>query len=260
MVTLKEGTAKPERLGREKPMYLRSSGFCPICEQETEFSSEYDWLRDHFKCANCGSIPRERALMVVIDDLFPNWRMLQIHETSPGAGGASQKLRTECAGYTYSHFDPAVGRSQIHPQGWQNEDVEAMSFLAGSFDIFIAQDVFEHLFHPERALKEIERVLAPRGALIMTVPLTKGREPSQRRAVKDVSGAIGHLLEAQYHGNPINAEGSLVTIDWGYDILSFIAGNSNLLSALYHFDDLSRGLRAAFLEVIVAYKIEPPVL
>jgi ubiquinone/menaquinone biosynthesis C-methylase UbiE len=46
---------------------------------------------------------------------------------------------------------------------------EAQSFPAESFDIVVTQDVFENLFAPDRAIKEIARTLRPGGAHIMTV-------------------------------------------------------------------------------------------
>ena len=61
---------------------------------------------DHFLCSGCASIPRERALMQVIKDYYPNYKLLKIHESSPGGRGASVKLRNECPGYSSSHFYP----------------------------------------------------------------------------------------------------------------------------------------------------------
>ena len=45
------------------------AGFCPSCNQDSRFISYNNWLRDGLVCSNCNSIPRERALMVVIDIL-----------------------------------------------------------------------------------------------------------------------------------------------------------------------------------------------
>ncbi len=45
---------------------LRSTGICGTCDQHVEFISKSTWLRDNFRCSNCHSILRERALMAVI--------------------------------------------------------------------------------------------------------------------------------------------------------------------------------------------------
>src|ERR1700690_3539025 len=91
---------------------FRSAGKCPLCKCETEFVATRDaplddqwhglWFRNDLKCANCGSIPRERAIFVVLEMMFPNWRQLKIHESSPGSRGMSPKLRAECPGYVAS--------------------------------------------------------------------------------------------------------------------------------------------------------------
>lgn len=51
---------------------LENEGYCPVCAQETVFRAERAWLRDHYFCTKCGSIPRERALMRVIEFFCPD--------------------------------------------------------------------------------------------------------------------------------------------------------------------------------------------
>ena len=79
-------------------------GYCPICETEVKFLAKQEWLRDHYLCMNCGSIPRERALMEVIKNHYPNWKEAIIHESSPGNRGASIRLRDECKKYIPSQY------------------------------------------------------------------------------------------------------------------------------------------------------------
>ena len=73
--------------------HFKQKGFCPCCEQDVFFIAKNSWLRDHFKCSNCNSIPRERALMQTIKNEYPNWKNLPIHESSPGNRGHSVLLR-----------------------------------------------------------------------------------------------------------------------------------------------------------------------
>lgn len=49
-------------------------------------------------------------------------------------------------------------------------DIEKMPFADKSFTIIICTDVLEHLPQPQKALKEIFRVLEPKGILIGSVP------------------------------------------------------------------------------------------
>lgn len=57
-----------------------------------------------------------------------------------------------------------------------------------------------------------------------------------------------------YHGNPVNADGALVTVDWGFDICQQIFDASGLFTHIVHLDDLSHGIRAEYIEVLVSIK------
>jgi SAM-dependent methyltransferase len=199
--------------------------------------------------------------MAVIEMLFPEWRNLTIHETSPGERGASFKLKRECTGYSESFYDPTIPLGTTHPErGYRCENIEKLTFSNASFDLFLTQDVFEHIFHPDRAIKEIERVLRPGGAYIMTVPIVMKSNASERRARIDENGNVVYLREVQYHGAPLNESGVLVTIDWGYDLLAYLNYHSSLQCTMIYIDDLSRGIRAEFIEVIVCRKGAVPSL
>lgn len=133
-------------------------GFCPICRQATRFVARYSWFRDHLICMTCpgGSIPRERALMMVLNAVMPEWRQCSIHESSPVYRGASAVLARECVGYVPTQFFPNVEPGQIY-NGVRCEDLEQQTFDDASFDIVVTQDVMEHLFSPDRAHQEIVR-------------------------------------------------------------------------------------------------------
>jgi ribosomal protein S27AE len=239
------------RLGVAEPAFLKVDGTCPICGPGAHFVSEHSWLRDHFLCSRCGSIPRERALMATIQSLRPNWHQLTIHESSPGFRGVSPLLKRRAPGYSCSYFDETkpLG-AMLSDLDARNENIEAMTFPDRSFDIFITQDVFEHLFDPKRAIREISRVLRPNGILFMTVPLVNRAAPTSRRAERH-GGEIVYLKEAEYHGDPISEKGALVVTDWGFDICEQLAAASGMQAKIVEIDDLQRGIRAEFNEVIV---------
>lgn len=231
----------------------RAEGYCPICETETIFSAQYDWFRDHLICERCRSIPRERALFVVLTSLFPNWRGLSIHESSPAPRGGSLRMKNECAHYIATQYDPTVHFGTLHPSGaYRSENLEDQTFADRSFDIVVTQDVMEHLFDPIQATREIARTLRPGGAHVFSVPIVRKQAPSRRRA-RLTAGGIEHLLPEQYHGNPMSEKGSLVTVDWGYDILEHL-GRGGLAHFMHYIDDLSRGIRAEYIEIVVGKK------
>ena len=57
-----------------------------------------------------------------------------------------------------------------------------------------------------------------------------------------------------YHANPISDKDSLVTVDWGYDICQVIFDSCGLFTHLVSIDDLSMGIRAEYIEVLVTIK------
>jgi SAM-dependent methyltransferase len=233
----------------------RHAGFCPICETNVEFEKRHDWLRDHLLCVRCRSIPRWRALARVLLDHFPDWRAAKLHESSPG-GPLSWKLSQECAGYVSSHFFPDVPRGQVH-NGHRSEDLEAQTFPDGAFDLVVTSDVFEHVLDPAAGFREVARTLAPGGAHVFTVPWYY-RKPTQVRAVRETDGRIRHIAPPDYHGNPIDASGSLVVTEWGHDLCDFIYRHSGLTTTVIRIRDWSEGIDGEFREVFVSSKPHTP--
>ena len=135
--------------------------------------------------------------MHVIKTNYPNWRSLQIHESSPGNRGASVKLRTECRCYTATQFDPEIEFGKIHPiYGYRSEDLEKQTFGHEQFDLVVTQDVMEHIFEAEVAFREIYRTLKPGGAHILTTPLVKKELATECRAKRNIKGQIDLLFPA----------------------------------------------------------------
>lgn len=235
-----------------KPI-LKSKGYCPICRSDSRFEAYDPWLRDHFLCKLCHSIPRERALMTVIDQRVPNWNELIIHESSPVMRGASKRLATDSAHYIPSQFFPDHSLGEI-VDGVRCENLELLTFEDNSIDLHITQDVLEHVFRPDKVFAEIARTLRPGGFHIFTVPLVYRGSKTRCRAMLENDGAISFLHPPEYHGNPISSEGSLVTHDWGDDLCSRILDASGLFTETYIIDDLSRGIRADYIDVFVTHK------
>jgi Methyltransferase domain len=172
--------------------YFSKKGYCPCCQQNVLFEAYHDWFRDNLLCNNpqCRSVPRERALMLMINKYDPNWRNLKIHESSPIDRGASMLLKNECANYHASQYYPnhAFG-SKI--DGFRNEDLENQTFENEVFDLVISQDVMEHIYDPAKAFSEIARTLKPGGAHIFSVPIENRHTPSEIWAVKASDGGGG---------------------------------------------------------------------
>jgi SAM-dependent methyltransferase len=227
------------------------AGFCPICAAEVRFQAAQAWFRDHLFCSGCGSIPRERALALVLERRFPDWRALAIHESSPAPRGISRKLARECAGYVASQFFPgeAFGATV---QGFRNETLEGLSFPDARFDLTVTLDVMEHVNQPDLVLREVGRTLKPGGAYLFSVPTYKARVASERRAHFRPDGSVEHMAEPEYHGNPVSDAGSLVTFHYGYDFAELIHAWAGLDVEVMRFHDHRHGVIGEFTEIYLA--------
>jgi SAM-dependent methyltransferase len=232
---------------------IKNEGFCYCCNSKVTFSSQSPWLRDHYKCSHCGSIPRERALMYVIEKFYPNWESSIIHESSPASRGASLKLKNKCNNYVATHFFADMPSGQT-VQEYVNQNLEDQTFEDESFDLVITQDVMEHVFNPDKAFSEIARTLKRGGAHIFTVPLVNKSKPSAKWATINDDGTVNFLKAPEYHGNPIDKKGSPVSMHWGYDICEFIFRSSGLYTTIIFIDNLDLGIRAEYIEVLLSRK------
>jgi hypothetical protein len=236
------------KTGNAPDFYLVNSGYCHCCRSETSFESRQSWLRDHYFCLKCHSIPRQRHIQYVLDRYFSGWEKLNIHESSPSNILISQY----CTSYSSSYFfsDTICGEEK---NGVRCENLEQLTFPDNTFDIFITQDVFEHIFNPDVAAKEIVRVLKPEGIHIFTAPKHKTvRKSYARAALKD--GAIEYLSDAQYHGNPIGDGRSLVTWDYGDDFEFLLCEWSKCPTMTCVTRDAAVGIDGEYLEVFVTRK------
>ena len=241
-----------------EPFLLEYAGTCPICEASAHFRATGPWLRDTLTCLSCvnGSIPRERALALVLNEVLPNWRDCSIHESSPENRGISKKIRTEAKRYIATHFFPSIGLGQMH-RGFRNEDLQHLTFPDNDFDLFVSLDVFEHIPDPRLAFGEIWRTLKPSGIMLCTFPVRKAQLAAmERRVVFNSDGTLTHLKPPELHGNPISSEGSLVTVDYGYEIHKAIAEWADFDVRIYRFNDKEHGILGEYTEVFLGRKRE----
>lgn len=166
-------------------------------------------------------------------------------------------MARKCPGYSYSYFFPDVPSGENDPEtGLRCEDLENLTFDDESFDLFVSQDVFEHLFDPEAAFRQVHRILKPGGAHVFTVPIARKTEPTIRCASKLEDGRIIHHTEPEYHNSAFEENGSLVTMHWGYDIVNFIAEATDMPTTIVSIDDIDHGIKGDGVEVLVSRKRE----
>lgn len=237
---LRKGVSRLGRLIGTGPQ-VPSGGQCPVCRRRTLYLRFDANLRESLACIWCGSNARGRALMLALQRATPALDKLDVYE--PGAGGPlSSRLSVLCKSYATSQYVPSVAAGTIH-NGTRSENLEALSFSDGSFDVVVTQDVLEHVLCPDRAFSEIARVLRPGGFHIFTVPYHRG-QPTARRVRIEADGAVVHLVEPEYHDDPLNVDGALVATDWGEDLPHTVDSWGPTSTALTEIVDRRAGVPA----------------
>jgi len=230
---------------------LANEGYCAICERKSRFEASHAWLRDFYVCVRCGTCPRQRAVVEVLNLVAPKWKRMTIHESSP----CIQFFAKRCSRYTFSHYFEGVPLGS-RKDGIPCENLESLTFRDAAFDVFITQDVLEHVFNPALAVREIARVLRPNGVHVFTAPKHKHLLQTRQRARLREDGSVEHLMPEEYHGNPIGDGRSLVTWDYGADFDDLLGLWSGYLVSNYVIRDHARGIAGEYLDVFVMRKDE----
>jgi SAM-dependent methyltransferase len=201
-----------------------------------------------------GSIPRERALALVLQEICPDWASRRIHESSPADRGMSEVLRTEASNYVASQYydDKPLG-SMVGR--FRNENLEQQTFDNEAFDIVVSLDVMEHVYHPDRAFSEIHRTLVSNGVYICTFPVRKDVVKGHTRRFELLSdGSRKDFVEPEFHGNPVGDGRAIVTFDYGYDVHQSIGSWADFDVRFYRFNDRTHGILGEYTEVVVCRK------
>ena len=234
-------------MANKYPFPWSNKGYCNCCDKSVEFVADDSWYRDHYLCSNCKCRPRERALVSVIEELYPFYQNLDIHESSPIRQGASAKLKQYCHNYLETQFCSKHPLGEVF-DGFRNENLECQTFPDESFDLVITQDVMEHIPNPGKAFKEIARTLRKGGSHIFTVPLVNKVKETELWATINNCNEVTFLHTPDFHGE------FPVTYHYGYDIVDLIYKSSELITQIFVIDDLNYGIRAQLIEVLVSTK------
>jgi SAM-dependent methyltransferase len=123
-------------------------------------------------------------------------------------------------------------------------DIQDCDYEAGVFDAVVSNDVLEHVPDLQAAVRETKRILKPGGVMIATFPFTFLQETQVKARFE--AGGIVHLMEPEYHGNPIDPEaGSLVFQVPGWDILDLCRAAGFRRAEMIFISSAARGIVGA---------------
>ena len=233
-----EKRASVHKFRWEKELALASAGapfttpgHCFPCNQPVEFKTDFlyshtmvhgkpvpNW-RERVLCPLCQMNNRTRASIQILQQTLAAYKKSRIYiaEQVTPLYGALKKQYQNLVGSEYLGEKVAFG--SCDERGIRNESIIKLTFEDNSFDYILNFDVLEHIPNVSFALDEIYRVLAKNGTLLLTVPFLPGETETRVRATIDDLGKIVHLMEPQYHGDPIADAGCLCFQDFGWDLL-----------------------------------------
>ena len=209
------------------------AGECVICGTERSFvtSGSYTSLvlpggrtlpnwREHLVCRGCGFNNRQRASYhLLLQEVRPSHQS-RYYLTEFVTGYPALLARRFPLTTGSEYLGPEHGPGQL-VAGVPHEDLQALSFEDGSLDVILSLDVIEHVPDERMAFSEMARCLRPGGTLLVTAPTRIDHDDNAIRAVMSASGEVTHILEPEYHGNPIDPEaGSLCYRYFGWQVLS----------------------------------------
>jgi SAM-dependent methyltransferase len=202
--------------------------------------------------------------MYVLECFYPHWNQLIIHQSSPTNTYFDQRFLTS-PNYSFSHYFEDIPSGSRNANGILCLDLGNIPFPDNSIDIFMTLDVFEHIFEFEKSIQEIYRVLKPGGCYIMTVPIENQDRSTEKACYLNQNKEVVHIptqtseykgVKLEYHGNPIDAKGSVVTYYYGYDIIDKIKESTPFNPILFFKEHglPQYGIIGALKEVILCLK------
>lgn len=200
-------------------------GYCSCCREIVTFAvchpRDGGWtdLRESIQC-KCGLNGRMRMVWSALAEVDVCERFLMMERVTPFFHRI-ERAYPFVEGCEYFGDDCTPG--SYHSFGEQkirHESMLHLSYDSNTFNYLFHGDVLEHVPDYRKALGECYRVLKPGGTLLFTTPFFFIDKNVIRSALVD--GALQHYLPAAYHGNPVNAQGSLVFTEFGWELLEDI--------------------------------------
>jgi len=111
----------------------------------------------------------EKRKEVTLNLIEPQAKRKKVLEIGPGTGSLLLELKKKGFSVVGIDINPALARKAgLRIKKWDIN--KGLPFRNSSFDIVIALEVLEHTFDPFFVMKEIKRILKPKGYAIISMP------------------------------------------------------------------------------------------
>jgi SAM-dependent methyltransferase len=151
---------------------------------------------------------RMRFCLSIIKQYFLNYKKVYLaeHDTL-----FHKKLSAKTGfNLTTSYYKPGA---PLH------QDLTALSYTDNSFDLSLSFEDLEHIPEYKKSIAELYRVTKPGGHVLLSTPFVIENDKTRVRATINKAGEITHLLEPEYHGDPVIPQGILCFYHFGWDLL-----------------------------------------
>ncbi len=221
-------------------------GYCSGCGEIMPLKVDLNWgngitpnWRERLQCS-CGLNNRIRASLYFLAGILPEPTTARIYATEQVTALFAQLKQRYPLSVGSEFLRDATPCGSINAAGLRHEDVTALTFARGSFDVVLSFDVLEHVPDYRAALREMARVLRPGGTMLASFPFDTGKAGTEIRASVGADGAIIHHLPPEYHGDPVDNSGCLCFQIFGWDILDELraAGFVDARTVFYWSPDL----------------------
>lgn len=149
-------------------MYLFYAGknhFCPVC---TKSSRKFILnQRKEELCSYCGSMPRDRRLMTVFNEEFDLNKNIKLLDFSPSRSFYRALKKKDNLDY----FPSDLSTDFIAEYRY---DITEIPVEDEFFDAIICFHILEHVPEDMKAMKELYRVLSPKGVALVQTPFKEG--------------------------------------------------------------------------------------
>lgn len=192
-----------------------------------------------------GLLSRNRAVLLVLETVYGSLDQLKkkdiylVEALTGFAAWLSENLgdgRLLCSEY--------LADSEGQFSGIPHQDLCALTFPDGIFDLVICNELFEHVQDLPLAFQEVARVLKEGGRLVATCPKAFGQVNEIVKVRRNPhTGETQQLMEAEFHGDPVRPDvGSLVYRIPGWDVLSRLRDAGFADARVHHIASWKHGV------------------